>query len=479
MIGKAKSNKSLQATIAYNEREKATLIYSNKLEGTSLNDYRIQMEDLQKCYTGYGRQLTIHAILSPAIEDGKSLSMEKWQVIADNYLSKMNMQDLQAIGFLHADKEHRHMHLVINKVKESDFKLVHDGYIGKKSQKMADDIAKEMKLVRAMEIKQERIANELRAEEALKIGIHVQETSPIGAKQQFKTVLDKLAKNNYPSVNEYFKALENAGFKIHSYINKETGELRGYGLEKDGTKMDASAIGKKFTLKALNLSENNTNVEKLVIVPEKTSINQVIVTTLTDISKIAMLENYALSMGISKETLKNNEDMELIEQGQRFFLAMKNDSGGYTMNNVFSKKYFGENDITVKIIHEKLPVLVVEDPFAYLLHKQQNPNNPNNYIILNSIGNKDKVISKLSVLNASIVILQLKNDAIGKSISEKIVSTLKNTVAGNKLNIEVKGDKNQIATEKKIANGQNVVKPGIKLEMDPLRDKRLNKGLRL
>ena len=33
MIGKAKSNKSLQATIAYNEKEKATLIYTNNLAG--------------------------------------------------------------------------------------------------------------------------------------------------------------------------------------------------------------------------------------------------------------------------------------------------------------------------------------------------------------------------------------------------------------------------------------------------------------
>jgi hypothetical protein len=42
MIGKAKSNKSLQATIAYNEKENATLIYSNKLVGMSLADFQMQ-----------------------------------------------------------------------------------------------------------------------------------------------------------------------------------------------------------------------------------------------------------------------------------------------------------------------------------------------------------------------------------------------------------------------------------------------------
>src|ERR1017187_10118204 len=99
MIGKAKSNKSLQATISYNEKEKATLIYTNKLAGTSLADFRMQMEDLQKCYRGYGKQLTIHAILSPAIGDGKRLNTSEWKTIADKYLTNMNMQGLQTIGF--------------------------------------------------------------------------------------------------------------------------------------------------------------------------------------------------------------------------------------------------------------------------------------------------------------------------------------------------------------------------------------------
>jgi hypothetical protein len=186
------------------------------------------MEDLQKCYKGYGKQLTIHAILSPAIEDGKTLETEQWQKIADDYLSKINMQDLQAIGFLHTDKEHRHLHLVINKVKEKDFKLVHDSYIGKKSQKAADDIAREMKLIRATEIRQSRINEALRVTDALKIGIPAPKEKPIvGIKQHFKALMEELLKDTYRSTVEYFKALEKAGFKVHTYKNKETGELRG------------------------------------------------------------------------------------------------------------------------------------------------------------------------------------------------------------------------------------------------------------
>jgi hypothetical protein len=44
---------------------------------------------------------------------------------------------------------------------------------------------------------------------------------------------------------------ETAGFKLHLYHHKETKELRGYGIEKNNTKLDASVIGKEFTLKNL------------------------------------------------------------------------------------------------------------------------------------------------------------------------------------------------------------------------------------
>lgn len=470
MIGTAKSNKSLQATISYNEREKATLVYSNKLVGMSLDDYRQQMEDLQKCYTGYGRQLTIHAILSPAIEDGKTLSTEQWQKIADDYLAKMNMQDLQTIGFLHADKEHRHLHLVINKVKETDFKLVHDGYIGKKSQKIADTIAAEMKLVRAMVIKQTRIDEALRIKEAVKLGLPVTNEEPAGVKQQFKAVLERLIKNNYQSFPEYFKALVNAGFKVHSYLNKETGELRGYGIEKDGTKLDASAISKKFTLKALNIPNDSAVVTKHNCCPEE-KLQAVVeaITPLNDPRKIVVLENYALAMGITKETLAANNDIEMIEQGDNYFLAIKNDSGGYVANNVYSKKCLGETDITTKILAEELPTTVVEDMFSYLLHKQKNTNHQFNYIILNSVANKDRAINKLIELKPYKTILKLNNDIIGKFICREILDSIKNISNENKYKLELKGEKKKLAQEWKITTKQNDSKQPTKLKISPIK----------
>jgi relaxase-like protein len=445
MIGKAKSNKSLQATIAYNEKEKATVVYANKLVGMSLADFQMQMEDLQKCYRGYGKQLTIHAILSPSIEDGKKLTISQWQTIAGKYLTNMNMQALQAIGFLHADKEHKHLHLVINKVKEENFKLFHDSYVGKKSQKAADTIASDMKLIRAMEVRQARINQLVRVKDALQTGISVATEKPIGTKQQFKSILEAVVKNNYGSIDEYFAVLRRSGFKVHSYSNKETGELRGYGVEMNGVKMDASDIGKKFTLKALKISERKIDQIKTKD-EEEATLNVSDILPLKDIAKITVLENYAKAMGIPKEVLKNNKDIELVEHNKKFFIALKNDSGGYEMNNVFSKVHHGENNITTKFINKEYPTVVIEDIFSYLFHKQQHEQF--NYIILNSITNKDKLINKLTELNVNDITFQLNDDPIGKLLTKEISNAFKNILNDTKINW-VSGNKQYPSNPKK------------------------------
>lgn len=258
MIGKAKSNKSLVATINYNLKERAELVFSNQLVGEDINDYRLQMLTMQKCYTGTAKQLTLHVILSPHIGEGKNLTQEQWQTIANKYLEEMNLKDHQAIGFIHSDKEHRHLHLVINKVRSFNQKLYHDGFIGKRTQHAADRIAKDMKLIRAKEIMQQN--NKKRNIQKQLSGDYLNNeitqpiiTESLGSKQLFKKeLLGILNLKKIKSVEDYFRAMKEASFKLLLYHNKETGELRGYGVEKNNTKMDASVISKQLTLTKLN-----------------------------------------------------------------------------------------------------------------------------------------------------------------------------------------------------------------------------------
>ena len=327
----------------------------------------------------------------------------------------------QAIGFIHSDKDHKHLHLVINKVNNRTLKLYHDSYIGKKTQVVADEIAQEMNLVRAKVIKQSRRSDKRRAMEAGEIKSEAVEKKTVGAKQHIQAILD-LAINLQPqTADAYFLTLEKMGCKIHRYINKETMELRGYGVEINGTKMDASAVGKKYTLSALGLAGVKKMLPDIAIAPERFYANsdKYILKPLEDKQKTIILEHYAKGLGVKKEML-HNAAIEMVELDGYYFIATKNDSNGFTMYNVFTKEYYGNNDITSIVKNKKYPVAIVEDVFAYFKFKQKKTNIPFNFIILNSLANKDKAVAKLKQLNTKEVLLLFPNDAIGNAIGKEI-----------------------------------------------------------
>jgi Relaxase/Mobilisation nuclease domain len=451
MIGKAKTNKSLSATINYNEKEKAELIYSNKMEGDNIKDFCSQMQDLQKCYIGYGKQLTIHAILSPSINDGLKLSETQWQTIAEKYLTKLKLIDYQTIGFLHTDKEHKHLHLVINKVSPKDFKLYHDGFIGKKSQLVADSIAKEMKLTRAMEVRQNKLTDEQRKSDFKQIiPLTIPDNKALGSKEIFKDLLEKVIDSKFLNLQEYFNKLQKVGFIVHEYKNKETGELRGYGIEMNGTKMDASAVSKKYTLNALGLVSKEPIIknDEVKSIPNNNEPNKI--NTLTDNKKIANLIEFADSLNLKKELLQD-KNIAMVEVGKRYYLGMKNDSNGYTMKNIFTTDYFGENDVTTIIKDVNNPIVVVEDMVSYLEILQQNKNLQFNFMILHSFANKDKAIIKLQELKHIKILLNLKDDMIGNSISNEIKNKINNVVNFSKIQL----------VEKEIKNKKNSFQRGI------------------
>jgi hypothetical protein len=89
--------------------------------------------------------------------------------------------------------------------------------------------------------------------------------------------------------------------------------------------------------------------------------------------------------------------------------------------------------------------------FAYLLHKQQHERF--NYIILNSIANKDKLVKKLAGLRARNVIIQLKDDSIGRSVTQEISDALNNLWNKNQQNPINKRESEQFPNSLKPING--------------------------
>lgn len=268
MIGLAKSNLSLADTVDYNIKHKSSLIYSNMLQGENITDFRLQMEDLQKCYRGKANSLTIHAQISPTIEDGKKMMMEDWKKLADLYLEKMELENHQALFYLHKDRGHFHLHAVINRVNEFTFKLYNDSFIGKKTSKAAHEIALALGLTSAREMMEE---NKKREKDVCLDTAQPTLEKPLGSKQAFKAFLQETFKRPHKDLNAFFNAIEDGGYKVLIFKEKDKQAIRGYAIGKNGTFLNASEIDRKLSLKNLVLGEQTESVamEKIIAVENK------------------------------------------------------------------------------------------------------------------------------------------------------------------------------------------------------------------
>ncbi len=289
MIAKVKSNNSLDKTIDYHKKEKSELIGAVNLVGKGVEDFRMQMKDTQACFKGRAKKLTLHAILSPSIEDGKRLTRNDWKGIAHDYLKGMKLLEQQAIIFLHTDRSHKHLHLVINLVHETTCKVwrskINDVTL---SHRVGHQIAEERGLKNAKEIMKENRTKRA-ATPKLKSG-------PVGNKQRIAQELDAIT---FVNVESYFAEIVKKGFQLKKYFDKETKEVRGYGVGKYGTFLDASKIGKRFTLKELKKKVHEIKISPAMIKKFEEGLQtdviknfdpvarkQVIIDTMTEVLKL-------------------------------------------------------------------------------------------------------------------------------------------------------------------------------------------------
>ncbi|HEY0297596.1 MAG TPA: relaxase/mobilization nuclease domain-containing protein [Arachidicoccus sp.] len=416
MIGKAKSNISLGKTLAYLQKENSVLFYANNMAGDNLDDYRMQLEDLQQCYRGHGKQLILHAILSPTIEDGQRLDKITWAKMAEMYLREMKLyNDYLSVGFIHHDKEHTHAHLLISKINIHDYKLFQDSFIGKKTQHIADKIAQKFKLTRAMDIKKENLKKELleklNKDVNIKTGLRQIEKRKIneeitelkGARQKFKVELQRINEQKFSNSEAYFQQLEKSNFKVIQHFD-ENSNLRGYSLKKDGTMLSATAIGKEFSLRRLgllndnpviniknNISTENNNQQQ--ITESIQNINELI-RPLTDAKHINSLYNYMKDNGIDNGTL-DKSNIQFIEYNNHYYATLKNNCGGYMITNPFTYDHIGKEDVSI-IQHSQHTedIIVCEDIFDYLHHVQnkiKEKKELTNYIVLNNSYDTEKL----------------------------------------------------------------------------------------
>ena len=254
MIGKGKSISHTKASMSYgwNQEKDAEVILKGFLHGDSPNEITQEFKMLQD-QNYHCTKNTLSFVISPTIEDGKRLDKNELQTITKRFIHEMKLGERQAIAFVHQDKDHKHIHLYVNRI---DFKGVayNDSFIGKRSQLAAEKVAEHMGLTTVKQVQFEKVFNlkEIRTEIKRRHDLSMKQFKP-------------------KSFDDYIKAMEANGVKVIPTINNQK-NLQGFRFEFDGHNLKGSEIHRNMSLG--NIGKQISGIHGASILKEnKASVN--------------------------------------------------------------------------------------------------------------------------------------------------------------------------------------------------------------
>lgn len=240
MIGKGKSITHTAAAVNYAiVKEKGEVLDKHLLTGETAEEIAKEFQQFQEL-NGRCKNNTFSFVISPSVEDGKTLTNKEYRDIAKEFLEKSGLKDHQAIIVKHQDKEHTHLHIFANRI-GIDGKAASDHFVGLESQRIADEIAKDRNLTRAKVV---GIENEINNKDI---------------KKEILSRFENAIKTHRPRNQEqFFDALKANKIDAKLTINKQ-GEVQGYRVNFEGQSFKASEIGNKFTLAKLDKTLSAAN----------------------------------------------------------------------------------------------------------------------------------------------------------------------------------------------------------------------------
>lgn len=249
---------------------------------------------------------TFSLVLSPDKEEGKKISDDELRKMTKDYMNKLGIdtEKQQYIAFVHTEKEHKHIHIIANRVQPNG-KLISDNHIGKRGQWIAHNIAKERGLISAKEKMFENMKNIEKGTDRLK-------------NQIFKKHQEVL-KQNPKSFENYILLMKEKGLEVKPTINRQ-GQLQGFRVKDLKTEKDFKSSEVNRSMSASNLIKNGL----------KNDLNHSLDTTLKRVQ--------------GKQISKNHSNKNL---GNTIPKEIKNQVGQFSKNGVKSvSQVLGKQKIT-------------------------------------------------------------------------------------------------------------------------------------
>lgn len=230
MIGKGKSIAHTAASMSYgmDQAKGSEIVHTQYLAGETpreiTEEFKVIQEQNELC-----KKNTLSFVLSPTIEDGKKLETEQLKEITQRFLKEMKLSEHQTVAFVHRDKEHTHVHLYVNRI-GFDGKAYNDSFIGKRSQQVAERVAKQMDLTTVREVQQEKL-------DRMK-----------GIRSEIQQIHERvMAKERPRDFDGYIKAMEQNNVKVIPSINKQD-RLQGFRFEYKGTDLKGSEVHRSMSM---------------------------------------------------------------------------------------------------------------------------------------------------------------------------------------------------------------------------------------
>lgn len=188
----------------------------------------------------------ISFVLSPHVDDGKTLSNEKFKELKDEFLKEMGLENHQSIAIKHTDKDHVHLHIFVNRINMQG-NCYNDEFISNRSSREADKVAERRGLKRASEIQK------LREEKHKDV-----------KKEIFQKHKEALSRSK--GFEEYKNNMDKLGVKVNPTINKQ-GNMQGFRMDYKGHDFKASEVNRKMTLSKMEFPrtplKNIENVQQM------------------------------------------------------------------------------------------------------------------------------------------------------------------------------------------------------------------------
>ena len=232
MIAKGKSISHGTAALEYDlakqisGKDAATEVCRHELYGSTGADMIQEMKPYFADFPNV-KNTCLRFEVSPSVEESAQYTDADWRKLADDFLTRMGLQNHQYVAVKHSGTESRknqaHLHILANRVSLSG-ELYKDNWIGKRATEAANSIARERDLVQSKDIGKSN-------------------------REEIKQAMDSiLARMQGFDLAGFSRELEKLGFKVRE-ARASTGKLNGYYVtSRSGTEYKASEIGKGYTL---------------------------------------------------------------------------------------------------------------------------------------------------------------------------------------------------------------------------------------